>query len=159
MHVRLEKTQKIKVKLPEDLFSIMQRVLLRESRIGREREHFWVIGLAASAKIAYIELISLGSLSATTVTPLEVFNLAVQKKTPRIVLVHNHPGGSLKPSEQDKDITKRIFEGGEILGIEVLDHLIISEQGFYSFLDNGLLSSFRPKSNFGSGSNPLFKNS
>ena len=80
MNVRLTKDQKVKLGSPEDIYSIMQQTLLRESRIGREKEHFWVIGLAISNKISYIELISLGSISEVIVNPLEVFNLAVRKK-------------------------------------------------------------------------------
>ena len=139
MNVRLTKEQKIKVGSPQDLYDIMQKVLLRESRTGREKEHFWVIGLAASNKISYIELVSLGSISAAIVTPLEVFNLAVLKKSPRIVLVHNHPSGTLKPSRADLDITKKIVEGGKILAVEILDHLIISENSYYSYKENNKL--------------------
>ncbi len=139
MNVRLAKDQKIKVGSPEDIYSIMQQVLLRESRVGREKEHFWVIGLATSNKISYIELVSLGSISAAIVNPLEVFNLAVRKKSPKIILIHNHPSGSLKPSAADKDITSNIIEGGKTLTIEVLDHLIISEESYYSFAENKLL--------------------
>jgi len=139
MNVRLTKDQKIKIGSPEDIYSIMQQVLLRESRVGREKEHFWVIGLATSNKISYIELVSLGSISAAIVSPLEVFNLAVRKKSPKIILVHNHPSGSLEPSPADKDITKNIIEGGKTLTIEVLDHLVISEESYYSFEKNNLL--------------------
>jgi len=139
MNVRLKKDQKIKIGSPEDMYSIMQQILLRESRIGREKEHFWVIGLATSNKISYIELVSLGSISAAIVNPLEVFNLAVRKKSPKIILVHNHPSGSLNPSQADKDITNNIVEGGKTLTIEVLDHLVITEESYFSFAKNGLL--------------------
>ncbi len=136
MNVRLTKEQKIEIGSPQDLFDIMQKILFREKRTGREKEHFWVVGLAVNNKISYIELVSLGSISETIVTPLEVFNLAVLKKSPKIVLVHNHPSGSLKPSSADKAITKNLIEGGKILAIDVLDHLIISEEGYYSFEEN-----------------------
>lgn len=139
MNVRLTKDQKVKIGSPQDLFNIMQQILLRESRVGREKEHFWVIGLAVSNKISYIELVSLGSISAAIVTPLEVFNLAVLKKSPKIVLVHNHPSGSLEPSLNDKEITNKIVAGGKILAVDVLDHLIISAEGFYSFSENNLI--------------------
>lgn len=139
MNVRLSKDQKIKIGSPEDIYSIMQQVLLRESRIGREKEHFWVIGLAVSNKISYIELVSLGSISESIVNPLEVFNLAVRKKSPKIILIHNHPSGDLVPSPEDKSITKNIVEGGKTLTIEVLDHLIISDESYYSFAQNDLL--------------------
>lgn len=139
MNVRLTKDQKIKIGSPDDIYAIMQQILLRESRVGREKEHFWVIGLAISNKIAYIELVSLGSISAAIVNPLEVFNLAVRKKSPRIILVHNHPSGGLQPSQADKDITQNIIAGAKTLTIEVLDHLIISEEGYYSFAEKGVI--------------------
>ena len=139
MNVRLTKEQKIEIGSPEDIYEIMQSILLRESRIGREKEHFWVIGLATSNKISYIELVSLGSISTAIVNPLEVFSLAVRKKSPKIILVHNHPSGNLKPSKEDKNITSLITAGGKILTIEVLDHLIISEESYYSFGQNDLL--------------------
>ena len=139
MNVRLTKEQKIEIGSPEDIYDIMQRVLLRESRIGREKEHFWVIGLAISNKISYIELVSLGSISTAIVNPLEVFSLAVRKKSPQIILVHNHPSGNMRPSQEDKNITNLITAGGKVLMIEVLDHLIICEKGYYSFAENGLL--------------------
>jgi len=140
MNVRLSKEQKIEVGSAQDLYKIMQSILLRENRVGREKEHFWVIGLAANQKIAYIELVSLGSISKAIVTPLEVFHLAVQKKSPKIVLVHNHPSGNLEPSESDKALTSRIVEGGNLLEVQVLDHLIISEKEYFSFANNTLLS-------------------
>ena len=139
MNVRLTKEQKIEIGSPEDIYSIMQQILLRESRIGRDKEHFWVIGLAISNKISYIELVSLGSISAAIVNPLEIFSLAVRKKSPRIILVHNHPSGNLKPSLEDKDITNNIVAGGKTLTIEVLDHLVISEESYYSFAEHNLL--------------------
>ena len=139
MNVRLSKDQKIKIGSPEDIYSIMQKILMRENRMGRSKEHFWVIGLATSHEISYIELVSLGSISAAIVTPLEVFNLAVRKKSPKIVLVHNHPSGNLKPSRSDQEVTQQILEGGKTLTIEVLDHLIISEKGYYSFAEHQLL--------------------
>lgn len=137
MNVRLTKDQKIHVTGPQDIFEIMRRVLLRENKLGQQKEHFWVIGLAASSKILYIELVGLGSISAAIINPLEVFNLAVLKKSPRIVLVHNHPGETLEPSQEDIEITKNIVEGGKILGIAVLDHLLITTEHYFSFDEQG----------------------
>ena len=139
MNVRLTKDQKIEIGSPEDIYEIMRQILMRESRTGREKEHFWVIGLATSHKISYIELVSLGSISAAIVTPLEVYHLAVGKKSPKVVLVHNHPSGNLDPSPADKALTTQLVEGAKMLAIEVLDHLIISEAGYYSFKEGGLV--------------------
>ncbi len=139
MNIRLTKEQKINISHPQDIFEIMRKVLLRENKLGQQKEHFWVIGLATSNKLSYIELVSLGSISAAIVNPLEVFNLAVQKKSPRIILVHNHPGDTLEPSKADLEITKNIVEGGKILHIAMLDHLLITTEGYYSFEEHGIL--------------------
>lgn len=139
MDVGLNKDKKIKIGSPDDIYEIMRQVLLRENRVGRNKEYFWVMGLATDNQISYIELVSLGSFSASIVTPLEVFHLAVSKKISRIVLIHNHPSGNLQPSEEDKITTQKLVAGGEILAIEVLDHLVISEDGYYSFVENDLV--------------------
>ena len=139
MNIRLSKEQKIKIGSPDDIFEIMQKILLRENRVGQAKEHFWVMGLDTNHKISYIELVSLGSVSTAVVTPLEVFHLAVGKKSPKVVLVHNYPSGSLEPSASDKALTATLVSGANTLAIEVLDHLIISPAGYYSFSENGLL--------------------
>jgi DNA repair protein RadC len=130
MNVRLTKEQKIKIANSEDVFAIMQAVLKRENRLSRQKEHFWVIGLTPANVIAFIELVSLGSLNIVVVKPLDVFHLAAAKNLPKIILVHNHPSGKLEASEADIRLTQRLIAGAELLEIEVLDHLIISETGF-----------------------------
>ena len=139
MNVKLTTAQKIKILNSADIYSIMQRVLLRENKIGRNKEHFWIIGLAQNNKILYIELISLGTINATLVEPMEVFSIALQKRTVQIILVHNHPSGELKASTGDKNITDHLIQVGKFLKIPVIDHLIISETNYYSFADSGLL--------------------
>ena len=139
MNVKLTAAQKIKILNSVDIYSIMQRVLLRENKIGRNKEHFWIIGLAQNNKILYIELISLGTINATLVEPMEVFSIALQKRTVQIILVHNHPSGELKASTGDKNITDHLIQVGKFLKIPVIDHLIISEINYYSFADSGLL--------------------
>jgi len=139
MSVKLTTTDKIKILNSEDVYSIMQKVLLRENKIDRNKEHFWVIGLAASQQILYVELISLGTVTQTLVDPMEVFSIALQKRSVRIILVHNHPSGDLTPSEADKELTDHLYQAGKFLNIPVLDHLIITETVYYSFLDSGLL--------------------
>jgi DNA repair protein RadC len=130
MNVRLTKEQKIKIANSEDVFTIMQAVLKRENKLSRQKEHFWVIGLTTANVISFIELVSLGSLNIAVVKPLDVFHLAAAKNLPKIILVHNHPSGNLTPSAADISLTQRLIAGAQLLEIEVLDHLIISETGF-----------------------------
>nr|VFK54599.1 MAG: RadC-like JAB domain-containing protein [Candidatus Kentron sp. TUN]VFK57808.1 MAG: RadC-like JAB domain-containing protein [Candidatus Kentron sp. TUN]VFK62307.1 MAG: RadC-like JAB domain-containing protein [Candidatus Kentron sp. TUN] len=137
--VELTKEQKIPIDQPADLFPIMQTVLRRENKSGRRKEHFWVVGLRSDNRILYIELVSFGGASTTIVNPIEVYQLAIVNKSYRIMLVHNHTDGALKPSESDKEITRILIEGGKLLNIEVLDHLIISEDSYFSFLEEGLI--------------------
>lgn len=139
MNVKLSELEKIKILNSEDIYGVMQRILMRENKIERNKEHFWIIGLASNNKILYIELISVGTINKTIVEPMEVFSIALQKRTVRIVLVHNHPSGSIRPSEEDKDITDHLLQVGSFLNIPVVEHLIISLKTYYSFSDTGLL--------------------
>ncbi|VFN06161.1 MAG: DNA repair protein RadC, partial [Candidatus Kentron sp. G] len=75
----------------------------------------------------YIELVSLGSATAAIVNPIEVYRLAIVNKSYEIILVHNHIHGALEASKSDQEITNMLMKGGELLGIKILDHLIISE--------------------------------
>jgi DNA repair protein RadC len=135
MNVRLTKEQKIKVLNSEDVFKIMQQILLRENKISRNKEHFWVIGLNNSDKIMFIELIALGSITAAIVKPPEIFRMAIYKLATSIILIHNHPSGELQYSPNDIALTEKLKRAGVFLEIPVIDHLIISEEGFKSILN------------------------
>jgi DNA repair protein RadC len=128
-----------KIESPEELYEIMQRILKREQKTDRDREHFWTISLNNANTVLNIELVSMGSVNTTIIEPMEVYSIPLQKRATRVILVHNHPAGTLKPSESDKDITNRLIQAGRILHIEVLDHVIITEESFYSFSHSGLL--------------------
>jgi DNA repair protein RadC len=140
MTISLSEQQKIKILNSDDVYNVMQEILLREEKIDQEKEHLWMIGLAQNNRILYIELISLGSVKATTVEPMNVFRVAVLKGAVNVILAHNHPSGELKPSDADKDTTDRLLQVGLILNIKVIDHLIISVKSYLSFADTGLLA-------------------
>ncbi len=139
MNVRLKEEDKIKIINSDDIFSIMQKILLRENKIRRDKEHFWIIGLANNYRILFIELISLGTVSMSVVHPMEVFSFALQKRAVKLILAHNHPSGDLMPSTDDKDVTNRLLQNSLFLEVPVIDHIIISETTYYSFTDSGLL--------------------
>ncbi len=139
MKVKLTSAQRIHVLNSVDVYNVMQQVLLRENKIDRSKEHFWVVCLSQSNKILLIELVSLGTMKKGLVDPTEVFSFALQKRAVQLIMVHNHPGGSLQPSDDDKDITDRMYQVGLFLDLPVIDHLIITETGYYSFVDTGLL--------------------
>lgn len=140
MNIKLTSKQKIKIQCSNDIYGIMQGILLRESKIDRNREHFWTISLDNALRILNIELVSMGTINATLVEPMEVFSVPLQKRAVKIVIVHNHPSGEIIPSEADKDITDRLIQVGKIMKVHVIDHLIITEKTFFSFVDSGLLA-------------------
>ncbi len=139
MDIKLTEQEKIKILNSDDIYGIMQKILLRESKIDQNREHFWVIGLENNNRILFIELISLGTINATLVEPMEVFSLALQKRAVKIMLCHNHPSGELTPSDNDKNLTDRLIQVGIIVNTQVIDHLIISDKSYLSFANTGLL--------------------
>ena len=102
-------------------------------------EEFWVLLLNNANAVMHTLRIGQGGISATIVDPKLVFREALQHYATGIILAHNHPSGSLRPSAQDKRITARLVEVGKLLDIRVLDHLIISQQGYFSFADEGEL--------------------
>ena len=103
------------------------------------REHFVVLLLNARHELQGRETVSIGSLNASIVHPREVFLPAILHSAASVVLVHNHPSGDPEPSEEDLSITRRLVEVGELVGIEVLDHVIIASRGTTSFRNRKLL--------------------
>ena len=120
----------------QDIADIMQAILKAEHEMDVMKEHFWVIGMNNKNVIQYIELVSLGNLTSSVVSPREVFRFAISKAVASIILCHNHPAGDALPSKEDANVTKRLLECGDILGIKVLDHIIIGRETHYSFLES-----------------------
>lgn len=139
MTIKLQEKHKIQVLNADDVYSIMQQILLRERKIDRNKEHFWVVCLTHSNTISLIELISLGSATATIIEPTEVFGFALQKQAAKLIMVHNHPSGTLQPSTNDISITERMMAIGKFLNLPVIDHLIITEKDYFSFASTLLL--------------------
>ena len=139
MDIKLGKNDKRYIEGSDDVFSIMQRVLLRENKIDKEKEHFWIIGMNEAGYILYIELIALGSVNAVNIEPMNVYRVAVMKNATRVIAIHNHPTGRLAPSNADLDITDRLIQVGRILNIALVDHLIISTEAYESFRSMGIM--------------------
>jgi len=104
-----------------------------------KKEHLFAVFLDSKNKIIKDEIISIGTLNSSLVHPREVFKEAIRNSANSVILIHNHPSGNPEPSEEDIEITKRLFEAGKILGIEVLDHVIVTKDSFHSFKETGLL--------------------
>ena len=112
---------------------------IRATIKDKAKEHFKLILLNSRNKIIGISTISIGTLNANLVHPREVFKEAIIHNASSVVLAHNHPSGDPEPSEADLEITKRIIEAGKIMGIDVLDHIIITKTGFMSFKEKKLI--------------------
>lgn len=117
-----------------DVYNMMHRHL-----VDLNHEEFWIILLGRSGKVLGKELISKGGLSGTVADPKIIFHIALQHQASGMILIHNHPSGNLKPSEADLSITKKLSEAGRMLDIQIFDHLIIGDNGYFSFGDESLL--------------------
>lgn len=106
---------------------------------NQRKEYFLALLLDGKNRIIKRVQISEGSLNQSIVHPREVFNQAVRESAAAIILVHNHPTGDPTPSREDVEITRRLKEAGDLLGIKVLDHIIIGDGSFLSFVDRGML--------------------
>jgi len=144
MTIKLSESQKkAAITGPDSVASTMQQILKRENKLGRSQEHFWVVGLNNANKILFIELIGLGRQNRVTANPPDVFRMAIYKLALKVILVHNHPSGELHPSTADRALTDRIIKVGEIINIDVIDHLIITEKSHLSFADLGIIAELK----------------
>jgi DNA repair protein RadC len=106
-----------------------------------DREHFMLAMLDRKNKLIGIHTVSVGSLTASVVHPREVYKPAILANAAAILLCHNHPSGDPQPSQEDRVLTQRLVEGGKLLGISVLDHVVLGDGSlaYFSFADNNLL--------------------
>ena len=132
---RLEEAlEKPKITSSKSVFDVMQPI------IGElQHEEFWIIYLNNANKIQLKTQMSKGGITGTIVDARLIFKKAIELAATGIILCHNHPSGTLKPSSSDIGLTKKIKNGGEVLDIKVLDHIIITEKQYYSFADEGIL--------------------
>ncbi|WP_353654952.1 DNA repair protein RadC [Clostridium sp. CCUG 7971] len=104
-----------------------------------KKEVFKVVLLNTKNEIISDIDVSIGTLNSSLVHPREVFREAIKRSTNKIILMHNHPSGSVEPSKEDKNITSRLIKCGEIIGIEVIDHIIIGDGLYFSFKENMII--------------------
>jgi len=124
---------------PADIYRILSDYLRSEDKVDRDKEHFWVFQLDCRNKIKLLELVSLGTLNSSLVHPREVFTRAVGERSAQIIIAHNHPSGEANPSEDDIALTKRLVNAGDLLGIELIDHIIVTNSSFISFKEKSLI--------------------
>ena len=109
--------------------------LVKDELVSSDRERFLSVMLTTVNHLIGVETVSVGTINSAYISPREVFKSAILANAVSIILCHNHPSGDLVPSDSDIEITKHLIEAGELLGIRVLDHLIISNQGYKSLRD------------------------
>jgi len=129
-----KKGYKSQIKTAHDVFDYYADELQ-----GRTKEYFYALFLDTKNRIIREELISVGTLNASMMHPREVFHPAIQASCNSVILVHNHPSGDCKPSDEDKEVTKTLIDAGKILGVNVLDHIIIGKDTFYSLKEEHII--------------------
>ena len=127
----------------------IEKPTIRNSKIAFEcfypqlsdlnHEQFWIMLLNYANKIIKLEKIGVGGLAGTTADPKKIFKCALENNAASIMLCHNHPSGNVIPSSADKQITNNLVKAGELLQIKILDHIIIGNDNYFSFADEGLL--------------------
>ncbi|MBX9661317.1 MAG: DNA repair protein RadC [Nitrospiraceae bacterium] len=127
------KPEGLKINTPADILPLIRHFA------DRKQEHFLAVTINGANEVLNVRVVSIGLIDRSPVHPREVFADALTDRASGIIVAHNHPAGSLDPSPSDMDATKQIKEAGEIIGIEVLDHIIFNRKGYYSFLESGRL--------------------
>lgn len=127
VNYRTTTNERISIKAPWQVADFVRSVMTDNSR-----EHCVALYLDASNQIASYSIISIGGANTAPIAPREVFQRAVLVGALSIVLAHNHPSGGLEPSSQDREVTERMKEAGRVMGIKILDHVIVTDDGFRS---------------------------
>ena len=127
---------KTKIKAPIAIYEILRNMT---SEYDTEREHLFLFCLDTKNQIKSMDVISIGTINANIVHPREIFYAAIANRSASIILAHNHPSGDPTPSKEDIAVTEKLMKAGEILGIDVLDHIILGENRYISLKDEGLV--------------------
>lgn len=127
----------VQIKTSEDA-EVLFRSFANEDRIDH-KEFFWVLLVSRTNHVVAISEISVGNTAETYVNIKEIFQLALKTNASGVILGHNHPSGNLRPSESDISLTRNIANVGNLLGVTVLDHLILTSEGCVSFVDECML--------------------
>lgn len=123
----------LKITTPSDVLPLIRHFA------DRRQEHFLSITINGANEVMNVRVVSIGLVDRSPVHPREVFADALADRASGIVVAHNHPAGNLEPSKADLDITFQLRQAGEIMGIELLDHIIFDRNTYYSFLESGKL--------------------
>ncbi|MGH9839844.1 MAG: JAB domain-containing protein [Blastocatellia bacterium] len=127
------KPEGIKITTPADVLPLIRHFA------DRKQEHFLSITINGANEVLNIRVVSIGLVDRSPVHPREVFADVVADRASGIIVAHNHPAGGLEPSGADEQVTQQIKQAGEIVGIQLLDHIIFNRNGYFSFLESGRL--------------------
>lgn len=114
--------------------------LIKGHLIDLDHEQFWMLILTRSNKVTHVRRVGEGGFESTIADPKKIFKMALDCKASALIFAHNHPSGALKPSQADLQLTEKLVNAGRLIDIRVLDHLIITSEGFFSFSDEGLIT-------------------
>jgi DNA repair protein RadC len=130
---RRVKPEGLKVTFPVDILPLIQHYG------DRKQEHFLCISLNGAHEVLQVRVITIGLVNQSHVHPREVFADVIAERASAVIIAHNHPSGRIEPSREDREITQRLKAAGEILGIDLLDHIVFSHKGYYSFAEHELI--------------------
>lgn len=124
------KPEGLKIKFPVDVLPLIQHFG------NKKQEHFLCISINGANEVMNVRVVTIGLVNKSHVHPREVFAEVIAERASAVIIAHNHPDGELKPGKEDVAVTKRIKEAANILGINLLDHIIFNSNGYYSFVEN-----------------------
>ena len=107
-----------------------------------DREMFCILNLRTKNQVINVNVVGMGTFNSVLVHPREVFKSAILSNASSIILAHNHPSGDQEPSRQDIEVTKRLAEAGNLMGVEVLDHIVVAENRYFSFSEENILPEY-----------------
>ena len=125
------RTPDIVIKSPDQAYEVLKK------HGKKQQEHFFVLTLDSSGFVKHVHIVTIGIVNKTLVHPREIFIKAIKDSSTAIIVVHNHTSGSCVPSDEDVEVTRKLRDAGNLIGISVLDHLIFTKNGYYSFQEAG----------------------
>lgn len=134
---RRDAGERVQIYSSRDVYSYARRLF---ENFMLHHEEVWVMMLNSAMKVIGVSQVAKGGITETTVDVRIIFQTALMANATGIILIHNHPAGKLMPSLQDKGLTKKIEDAGKIMDIKLLDHIIVTQDGFFSFADEGFLT-------------------
>ncbi|MDN5247322.1 MAG: JAB domain-containing protein [Candidatus Cardinium sp.] len=148
MIIRIRNRDKIAIHNSYEAHRVMQHIITRDKDINLTKEHFWTIALDIKKIIVNIELLGIGTSYRVLVPLKDIFYIPYQKQAATLILIHNHPSGRLGASQADLDLTDNVMRIGEIMGIQVIDHLILGghrgkTNHYYSFKDQHIMEGLQ----------------